>query len=165
MVLRLRRIARGIVVGVTPALVLGMTGVSAADWTLKRVPRTDGSGTRCVLESSRESLPDGYQTTTAVVTVDQRAVAVTSPSTLDAGSGDIGLAVDDGAFVAMDGLAGPKTATFDTQHARLVERFKTGRLVRVQLRFWPEWPATGTHSATFSLIGFTKAYGELSGCP
>ena len=33
------------------------------------------------------------------------------------------------------------------------------------LRFWPEWPATGTHSATFSLIGFTKAYGELSGCP
>jgi hypothetical protein len=165
MVVRLRRIGRGIAVGVVPALVLGMAGVSTADWTLKRVPRADGSGTRCVLESSRESLSDGYQATTALVTIDQRAVAVTSPSTLDAGSGDIGLAVDDGALIPMDGLVGPKTATFDKQHARLVEQFKVGRLVRVQLRFWPEWPATGTHSATFSLIGFTKAYGELSGCP
>ena len=25
-------------------------------------------------------------------------------------------------------------------------------------RFWPTWPATGTHAAVFSLIGFTRAY-------
>jgi hypothetical protein len=34
----------------------------------------------------------------------------------------------------------------------------------VRLRFWPTWPATGTHSATFSLIGFTRAYEQLAGC-
>ena len=64
----------------------------------------------------------------------------------------------------MDRLVGTKTALFDTKHGRLVELFKAGARLRVQLRFWPEWPATGTHSATFSLIGFTKAYGELAGC-
>jgi len=34
----------------------------------------------------------------------------------------------------------------------------------VQLRFWPTWPETGTHSVSFSLMGFTKAHGEAAKC-
>jgi hypothetical protein len=117
-----------------------------------------------VLESEKQALSDGYQTTTAYVTVDTRAVAVTSASNLDPSGGDVGLVVDQEEFVPMDRLSGAKTAQFDSKHARLVELFKAGSRMRAQLRFWPEWPATGTHSATFSLIGFTKAYGELAGC-
>jgi hypothetical protein len=148
------------------ALALLALGEPAAadDWSVKTVPRTDGVGTRCVLESARKSLPDGYQDTTAYVTVDDRSVAVTSASNLDPGNSDIGLIVDQEPFVPMDRLLGTKTASFDTKYARLVALFKAGGRVRAQLRFWPEWPATGTHSATFSLIGFTKAYGELAGC-
>ena len=137
----------------------------AQTWSVKTVPRTEGSGTRCVIESTRETLSDGYQTTSAYLTVDTRSVAVISASNLDAGSADIGLVVDQEPLVPLDKLAGLKTALFDSKHARLVELFKAGARVRVQLRFWPEWPATGTHSAVFSLIGFTKAYGELAGCP
>jgi hypothetical protein len=144
---------------------VALTGpAAAAAWTVRSVPQADGTGSRCVVESDRQALSDGYQTTTAFVTVDGRSVAVTSASNLDPGSGDIGLVVDQEALVPMDRLAGPKTALFDSKHARLVELFKAGLRLRVQLRFWPEWPATGTHSATFSLIGFTKAYGELAGC-
>ena len=154
--------------GFTPVTVLALLALAgpaaAAGWTVKTVPRIDGPGTRCVIESSREELPDGYQATTAYLTVDTRSVAVTSGSNLDAGSGDIGLVVDQQALVPLDKLAGTKTALFDSKHAQLVELFKAGARVRVQLRFWPEWPATGTHSATFSLSGFTKAYGELAGC-
>ena len=131
---------------------------------MKTVPRTDGPGIRCVLESARQSLSDGYQNTMAYVTVDGRSVAVTSASNLDPGFSDIGLVIDQEPLVPMDQLAGMKTALFDTKYARLVELFKAGARLRVQLRFWPEWPATGTHSAIFSLIGFTKAYGELAGC-
>jgi hypothetical protein len=36
--------------------------------------------------------------------------------------------------------------------------------VQVQLRFWPTWPKTGTHSATFSLIGFTRTHAGLAEC-
>lgn len=138
--------------------------VAAEEWSVKTVPRTDGPGTRCVLESARQSLSDGYQDTTAYVTVDGRSVAVTSASNLDPGFSDIGLAVDQEPLVPMDRLAGMKTALFETKYGRLIELFKAGARLRIQLRFWPEWPATGTRSATFSLIGFTKAYGELAGC-
>lgn len=138
--------------------------VAAEDWSVKTMPRTDGPGTRCVLESARQSLSDGYQDTMAYVTVDGRSVAVTSASNLDPGFSDIGLAVDQEPLVPMDRLAGMKTALFETKYGRLIELFKAGARLRVQLRFWPEWPATGTRSATFSLIGFTKAYGDLAGC-
>ena len=153
----------GVILATVLAL-LALGGPAAAEWSVKSVPRTDGPGTRCVLESDRQGLSDGYQNTTAQVIVDARSVAVTSASSLDAGGGDIGLVVDQQALVPMDRLSGPKTALFDSQHARLVELFKAGSRLRTQLRFWPEWPATGTHSATFSLVGFTKAYGELAGC-
>jgi hypothetical protein len=153
-----------VVRAVVLALVALTRPVAAEAWSVKTVARTDGPGTRCIVESTRESLSDGYQTTTAYVTVDSRSVAVTSASNLDPGSSDIGLVVDGEPFVPMDRLAGVKTALFDSKHAQLVELFKGGMILRVQLRFWPEWPATGTHSATFTLIGFTKAYGELAGC-
>jgi hypothetical protein len=154
--------------GLARAVVLALLALDAPavaeDWSLKMVPRTDSPGNRCVVESSRQSLSDGYQTTSAYLTVDGGSVVLTSASNLDPGSGDIGLAVDREPLVPMDRLEGKKTVLFDTKHARLVELFKAGARVRAQLRFWPEWPATGIHSATFSLIGFTKAYGELAGC-
>jgi hypothetical protein len=143
-------------------LVVG--GPAAADWSVKSVPRTDGPGTRCVVESDRQGLSDGYQNTIAYVTVDHRSVAVTSASNLDPSGGDIGVVVDQEALVPMDRLSSAKMVIFDSKHAHLVELFKAGSRLRVQLRFWPEWPATGPHSATFSLIGFTKAYGGLAGC-
>ena len=153
------------VVRVAVLALLVLAGPVAADeWSVKTVPRPDGSGTRCVLESARQSLSDGYQDTMAWVTVDDRSVAVTSGSSLDPGFSDIGLVVDQEPLVPMDRLTGMKTATFETKYGRLVELFKKGARLRVQLRFWPEWPATGPHSVTFGLIGFTKAYGALAGC-
>ena len=149
------------------ALALSLTGTGvarAADWTVKTVARADGPGVRCVLESSRQSLPDGYQKTTAYISVAPRSVTVTSVSVLDGGFKDIGLVVDQGEFIPMDRLEGDKTAVFDSHYDRVVEQFKAGLLARVQLRFWPTWPATGAHSATVSLIGFTKAYDQLTGC-
>jgi hypothetical protein len=160
-----RWLSAGDVVRAAVVTLLALGGPAAAEeWAVKSVARTDGPGTRCVVESTRESLSDGYQTTTAYVTVDTRSVVVTTGSNLDASFSDIGLVVDQDQLVPLDSLAGKKTALFDTKHDRLVERFKAGARLRVQLRFWPEWPATGTHSATFSLIGFTKAYGALAGC-
>lgn len=147
------------------ALSLTGTGVAAAaDWAVKTVARADGPGVRCVLESSRQSLSDGYQKTTVYLSVAPRSVTVTSGSVLDAGFKDIGLVVDQGEFIPMDRLNGDRTAVFESHYDRVVEQFKTGLQARVQLRFWPTWPATGTHSTTFSLIGFTKAHDQLAGC-
>jgi hypothetical protein len=149
------------------ALGLALAGAGtapAADWAVKAVPRPDGPGVRCVLESGRQTVSDGYQKTTVYIAVAPRSVAVTSASVLDGGFSDIGMAVDQEEFIRMDKLGSDKTALFDSKYDRVVEQFKAGRSVRVQLRFWPTWPATGPHSTELTLIGFTRAFGELSGC-
>ena len=61
-------------------------------------------------------------------------------------------------------MVGNRTAVFKTRYAALIEDFKRGLKVRVQLRFWPTWPKTTTHSATFSLIGFTRTHARLAEC-
>jgi len=139
------------------ALVANPAG-SAAEWAL--APAESG----CAIESSPESLSDGYQASTARIRVDHKAVLVSSPSVFDAGFNDIGIAVDGEAMIPMDRLANPRTAVFDSRYATLVEQLKRGARGRVQLRFWPTWPVTGAHSVTFSLIGFTRAYARLEEC-
>ena len=131
----------------------------AADWTVK-----SGDGSGCILESSPESLPDGYQTTTARIRVDGKTVSVSSPSVFDTGFNDIRIVVDEQEMFPIDRLADPRTAVFESRYAALVEQFKRGLRASVRLRFWPTWPATGTHAATFSLIGFTRAHAQLGEC-
>jgi hypothetical protein len=141
------------------ALVAAEPGRLAAEWAVK----PEGpSG--CVLESAPESLADGYQTTSARIRVDAKKVMVSSPSVFDASFDDIGVVVDDDALIPIDRLGDPRTAVFESRYGTLVEQFKRGARARVQLRFWPTWPATGTHSVTFSLIGFTRAYAQLGDC-
>jgi hypothetical protein len=132
---------------------------ATAEWTVKPEP-----GKGCILESSPASLPDGCQTTTARIRVDGKAVSVSSPSAFDGGFNDIGIAVDQDPMIAMDKLADPRTAVFESRYAALVDQFKRGLTARVQLRFWPTWPATGIHSANVSLLGFTRAHARLEEC-
>jgi len=137
---------------------------AAAQWAVRAEPTAPGATASCVLESERQPLSDGYQKTWAQIVVDRQAVRVTSPSKLDPGDADIGLVVDDGPFVPMDEVAGERTAVFKTRYAPLVDDFKRGLKVRVQLRFWPTWPKTSTHSAIISLLGFTRAHEGLADC-
>jgi hypothetical protein len=142
-------------------LLIGVSDAAAAtQWAVK----TDRPNTPCVLESSRESVWDGYQKTTAYILIGPRSVSLISAAPFDGASGDIGLAVDDETFIKMDRLGGDKVALFDSKFDQLIVQFKAGREARVQMRFWPTWPATSAHSATFSLIGFTKASTQLSAC-
>ena len=131
----------------------------AAEWTVK-----PDVGAGCFLESSPESLSDGYQTTTARIRVDGKTVSVSSPSTFDSGFHDIRIVVDEQDAVPMDRLADARTLVFESRYSTLVEQFKRGLRARVQLRFWPTWPETGVHSVIFSLIGFTRAHARLGEC-
>jgi hypothetical protein len=146
------------------ALGPGLQPAASAEWTARPEPGGAGGAARCVLQSERQSMPDGYQTSWAQIVVDDKAVRVVSASELDAGDADLGLVVDDGTFVRADEVTGKKTAVFTGHYAALIDEFKRGLKARVQLRFWPTWPKTTTHSATFSLIGFTRAHAQLADC-
>ena len=147
------------------ALCLAAPAGAGEEWSVQATPGVGaGAKPRCLLESERHSLPDGYQTTWAQIEVDDHAVRVHSASVLDPGDRDIGLVVDEGEFVHPDEVTGQKTAVFAAQYQKLIDEFKRGLRVKVQLRFWPTWPKTTTYSTTFSLIGFTSAYARMSDC-
>jgi hypothetical protein len=139
--------------------VVATAAAAAAEWAVK-----PGPGAACVLESSAESMSDGYQTIQARIRVDSKIVSVISPSVLDPGFNDIGVFVDQQEMIPAERFADSRTAVFESRYGTLVDRFKRGLRARIQLRFWPTWPTTGVHSATFSLIGFTRAYDRLDEC-
>lgn len=137
-------------------------GPAGAEWQVKPTGRAGSPG--CSLISEPQPMWDGYQNATAHLVVNGSTLVVRSASVLDGSGTEIGMQVDTKPFVPMDRLGDTRTASFDASHGVLVEQFKAGRQVRVQLKFWPTWPATGTHPATFSLLGFTKAYAEMLAC-
>lgn len=67
-------------------------------------------------------------------------------------------------LVTSSNLEQRKTLHFGQPPAALIESFKQGSAIRIQLRFWPTWPATGTHEAKLSLAGFNEALGPFQNC-
>ena len=145
-------------------LTWGVPARATGEWTVGPAPAGPSGAAGCVLESPRLPVHDGYQTTWAQVIVDGTSVRVTSGSVLDPGERDIGVSVDEGALVAADEIVEQRTAAFTTRYATLIEAFRHGLRARAQLRFWPTWPKTGTHAATFSLVGFTRAHARMIAC-
>lgn len=144
------------------AFLVGSGQLYAADWEVKTV--SDGKKNSCFVTSAIRPIFDGYQQVTAQIIIDAKGVAVKSDSVLDPGSSDIGLKVSKKDFIAADKVLKDKQAVFDSNYDSIVKLFKAGREVTLQLRFWPTWPATGTHTASFSLMGFTKAYEDAMKC-
>ena len=67
-------------------------------------------------------------------------------------------------LVASSNLEQRKFLYFSQPRDVLIESFRQGSAIRVQLRFWPTWPATGTHEARLSLAGFNEALGPFQNC-
>jgi len=155
--------ARGLLL--VAALATGAQGARAAgeqNWEVAR----DAAGAKggCAARSASVELNDGYQTVQARILVDERKVVVESPSDLDTSFSDIGLALRGQDLIRMERTDGKKRAVFESSYGAIVKLFKAGREVEARLRFWPEFPVTGVHSARFSLMGFTKAYDEAMAC-
>lgn len=147
-------------------LALLFTGAAAAEanWIAKPVFDPIKDQTRCMLESVKQVLNDGYQDTEIVLRVDERALLVVTKSNINAGKGDIGLQVDDHEFIPMDKVYLEQNIVFEKDIANIIEQFKKGLKAKFTLRFWPTYPDTGPKTLNFSLIGFTKAYGDLADC-
>lgn len=136
--------------------------VTAAEWQVDEVP--GGNRNLCTITSAKMPVDDGYQKISAQIIVDRDTVIVKTESVLDPSFSDIGMKVGNRDPIPMDKVKQQKHADFESNYAKIVQQFKDGREVTVQLRFWPTWPVTGTHSVSFSLMGFTKAYTEAMKC-
>ena len=151
-------------IGLSAFAALLVSGVASADWTPKFILDPVKDETRCMLESEKKVINDGYQDTEIVLRIDDQVLLVATKSNIDTSKGDVGLKVDKHEFIKMDRLKLEQTVVFDKQIAEIVEQFKKGLRVTLTLRFWPTYPSTGAKTVTFSLIGFTKAHSELGSC-
>lgn len=149
---------------VTPAALALASAAAVADWEAKHTLDPLTSQSRCVVESVRQKLHDGYGDTEVVLQVDRQSLLVKTRSNIDASKGDIGLAVDKWDFIAMDSVQFDQQVRFEKEIATIVRQFKEGLKVLFTLRFWPTYPDTGAKTISFSLIGFTKAYEEFESC-
>lgn len=148
-----------------------------AEWTVKRLYNPMGNVERCVVESHVVPVSDGYQETEVSLVVSANTIVIKSKAPLDDSFGDIGLQVAKNDFIKMDKVIDERSALFAASYAKILAQFKQGGAapvkkgqppqapqVRIQLRFWPTWPATGTHDVEFDLEGFSKAYANMVAC-
>ena len=153
-----------VMIASTIIALLPVQDVAMAGWMLQRTVASQANEARCYLKSDVMILNDGYQDIKAFMGIHLDRLLVNTGSPLDTSFSDIGLQVDKNDFILMDSVSSRQAALFTESYAQLIEQFKKGRSVRVQLRFWPTWPTTGTHSVSFSLIGFSKAYSQMQSC-
>ncbi len=147
-----------------PAASALVSTVAVADWEAKHTIDPLTSQSRCVVESIRQKLHDGYGDTEVLLQVDRQSLLVKTRSNIDASKGDIGLVVDKQEFIAMDSVDFDQNVRFEKKIATIVRQFKKGLKAQLTLRFWPTYPDTGAKTISFSLIGFTKAYEEFGSC-
>jgi hypothetical protein len=132
-----------------------------ADWSIQ--PESAGSP-GCTLESASITMHDGYQDTRVRLNIDEQRLLVITESNIDSGFGDLDLQVDGRASIPADTVADEQSVLFTTNIATIVEQFRKGNSARINLRFWPTYPATQRYSAKFSLNGFTRAWNEYLEC-
>lgn len=118
----------------------------------------------CALESTPVTVNDGYLDTPVRLRFTGGTLRVLTESNIDLQGQDLGVQVDDNAPVPFSALEGKTDVLVGGDLDAVVEQFVRGREAGVKLRFWPSWPVTGTKTATFSLIGFTKAWNQFETC-
>lgn len=116
----------------------------------------------CQMVTPKLTINDGQGDTTVWLEMTKTALVVKTGSNIDTAFKDVGLQVDQEAFIPFDEIRNETDAVFSKAIARITQEFIDGQAVQVSLRFWPTWPTTGVKTATFSLIGFTKTY--QAGC-
>ena len=118
----------------------------------------------CVVESPVQTIDDGYQDTEVFLRLDSTTLMVMTRSNVDADDPDVGVRVDKHELIKPDSVYLEQKLVFAKDISNIIEQFKEGRRATLTLEFWPTYPDTGTKTATFSLIGFTKAYAKLPDC-
>jgi hypothetical protein len=137
---------------------------ASADWAATRAFDPIKNEARCVVESIRQIMHDGYSDTDVYLQVDKTSLLVRTRSNIDASKSDIGVTVDKQEFIPMDKVYLDQNAEFDKEIAKIVGQFKKGLKAVFTLHFWPTYPDTGAKTVIFSLIGFTKAYEDFGNC-
>ncbi len=143
------------------AILLAITPNAYANWSLDSA----GLSGECALVSPIVTIDDGHGNTQVQLKLNNNRMLIITDSNIDNSMNDLGLRVDDKAFLGISEVVNTTHVSFEQDRIdEIIKQFVPGRRVFVHLRFWPTWPSTGIKTVEFSLIGFTRAFKALPQC-
>jgi hypothetical protein len=150
-------------------LLISSVSVSAladndVSWRLLDAEDTSNKSTACILVTPKKSMNDGQGETTVWLELSDKELLVKTKSDIDKSFNDIAIKIDDREKIPLDEVRSNTDIVFSKSIIEITRGFVEGNSVRVQLRFWPTWPASGLKYLDFSLLGFTKTYEGLATC-
>jgi len=161
---RLRRGRLRIIAALLISAAAGLAHAEDIAWVAKRVTDPFTNSSRCVAESTHQSMNDGYQDGNVYLQVDRERLVFVTQSNVDLGSTEQGLQVDGDPAIAFEQVMHEQQAVVEQHIEEVIASFQEGRKVKVRLKYWPTWPSKGSKEVEFSLIGFQKAFAQLPGC-
>ncbi len=115
--------------------------VASADWTAKVAYDPVKDESHCVVESSVQTIGDGYQHTEVFLRLDSTTLMVMTRSNVDTDDPDVGVRVDKHELIKPDSVYLEQNVLFAKDISKIIEQFKEGRRATFTLKFWPTYPA------------------------
>lgn len=132
----------------------------AVNWLL-----FEGDASGCRMQSVKKTMDDGQGETKVWLEFDSKQMIIKTQSEIDSAYNDLSIKVDDKSEIKSTQIVDKNNLVFQSDIKTITEEFIKGKIVKVNLRFWPTWPTTGLKTTEFSLKGFTKVYRSLKPCP
>lgn len=134
------------------------------NWLALDPEKSAGTLAACTLVTPHKIMDDSQGQTEVWLEINPKALTIKTRSDIDTAFNDVGIRVDEKEVILFDEVSNKTNVMFSNAVGPITEEFIRGLNVQVQLRFWPTWPSAGPRTADFSLIGFTKALDDLTGC-
>ncbi len=136
-------------------------GLTKLEWDVRNALKYDGA---CVLESNKVYFYDGHDNTGLKLRLLNGGLYLVTKSNIDISFKDIGIKVGKNALVHADRVVDDQTVLIEKQLPQLLSQLDKNDEAKIQLRFWPTYPATQTYSENIRLSGFKEAYQEYKSC-
>ena len=131
------------------------------EWEVRHALETKGE---CVLESNKIDFFDGYDNTGLKFKVFDNGLYLLTKSNIDITFNDIGIQVGNNELLHADKVVELQGVLFKSKLPELLKQLQTSNNAKIQLRFWPSYPATTTYSKMVDLNGFQQAYDQYQAC-
>ncbi len=131
------------------------------EWDVRNALKYDGA---CVLESNKIYFYDGHDNTGLKLRLLNNELHLVTKSNIDISYKDIGIQVGGNSLVHADSVVNDQTVLIKKGLPQLLGQLRKSDMAKVQLRFWPTYPATQTYTENIALAGFNEAYQEYKSC-
>lgn len=131
------------------------------EWEVRRALKFGG---KCVLESNKLDFFDGYDNTGLKFRILDDELYLLTRSNIDMSFKDVGVQVGNNQILLADKVVDDQIVLIKNELPAFITQLRKKQEARIQLRFWPTYPATQTYSEDIKMDGFLSAYAEYQEC-